>query len=55
MAAPRKYRDEVRERAIRLVCDLVDDDPDGMTVTGASRNVGLKPAAFAAVAATMLT
>src|SRR3954462_14144085 len=41
MAAPRKYPDEVRERAIRLVRDLVDsDDEDGMSVTGACRRVG---------------
>ena len=41
MAAPRKYPDEVRERAIRLVRDLVDSpDDDAMTVTGACRRVG---------------
>jgi transposase len=40
MAAPRKYPDEVRERAIRLVRDLVDSDEDGVTVTGACRRVG---------------
>jgi transposase len=40
MAAPRKYLDEVRERAIRLVRDLVDNRDDAMTVTGACRRVG---------------
>jgi transposase len=40
MAAPRKYPDEVRERAIRLVRDLVDSDEDGISVTGACRRVG---------------
>ena len=40
MAAPRKYPDEVRDRAIRLVRDLVDGDEDAMTVTGACRRVG---------------
>jgi transposase len=35
MSAPRKYPEELRERAIRLVCDLVEDDPDAMSVTGA--------------------
>jgi transposase len=40
MAAPRKYPDEVRERAIRLVRDLVDSGEDGVTVTGACRRVG---------------
>ena len=40
MAAPRKYPDEVRERAVRLVRDLVDDPDDPVTVTGACRRVG---------------
>ncbi len=40
MAAPRKYPDEVRDRAIRLVRDLVDSPDDAMTVTGACRRVG---------------
>jgi transposase len=40
MAAPRKYPDEVRERAIRLVRDLVDGDDEAMTVTGACRRLG---------------
>jgi transposase len=40
MAAPRKYPEEVRERAVRLVRDLVDDPDDAMTVTGACRRVG---------------
>src|SRR4051794_39790913 len=40
MAAPRKYPDEVRDRAIRLVRDLVDSPDEAMTVTGACRRVG---------------
>ena len=40
MAAPRKYPDEVRERAIRLVRDLVDDEDEATTVTGACRRIG---------------
>jgi transposase len=40
MAAPRKYPDEVRDRAIRLVRDLVDGEDPSMTVTGACRRVG---------------
>ncbi len=41
MAAPRKYPDEVRERAVRLVRDLVDDDEDeATTVTGSCRRIG---------------
>jgi transposase len=40
MAAPRKYPDEVRERAIRRVRDLVERDEDAITVTGACRRVG---------------
>ena len=40
MAAPRKYPDEVRERAIRLVRDLVESDEDAISVTGACRRVG---------------
>jgi transposase len=40
MAAPRKYPDEVRDRAIRLVRDLVDSPDDAITVTGACRRVG---------------
>lgn len=27
MAAPRKYPDELRERAIRMVMDLLEEDP----------------------------
>ena len=38
--AARKYPDEVRVRSIRLVRDLVEEDPDGTTVTGACRRVG---------------
>jgi transposase len=40
MSAPRKYPEEVRERAIRLVRDLVDDGDGTITVTGACRRVG---------------
>ena len=40
MAAPRKYPDEVRERAVRLVRDLVEDPDDPVTVAGACRRVG---------------
>jgi transposase len=40
MSAPRKYPEEVRERAIRLVRDLVDDSDGAITVTGACRRVG---------------
>ena len=40
MPAPRKYPDELRRRAIRLVRDLVDDEGEGLSVTAASRRVG---------------
>jgi transposase len=40
MPAPRKYPDELRARAIRLVRDLVDDESEGLSVTVASRRVG---------------
>ena len=40
MSAPRKYPDEVRDRAIRLVRDLVDDEDEAITVTGACRRIG---------------
>ena len=40
MSAPRKYPEEVRERAVRLVRDLVDDSDGDVTVTGACRRVG---------------
>ena len=39
MGAPRKYPDEVRERAVRLVADLVADD-GGMSGNAACREVG---------------
>ncbi len=39
MPAPRKYPDELRDRAVRLTNDLVDG-PDGTSVTGACRRVG---------------
>jgi hypothetical protein len=35
VAASKKYPDEVRERAIRLVRNLVHSGEDGLTVTGA--------------------
>lgn len=40
MSAPRKYPEEVRDRAIRLVRDLVEDSEGDLTVTGACRRVG---------------
>jgi transposase len=40
MGAPRKYPDEVRDRAVRLVRDLVEEDSAGATVSGACRRVG---------------
>jgi len=40
MSAPRKYPEEVRERAMRLVRDLVEDSEGDLTVTGACRRVG---------------
>ena len=39
MPAPRKYPDELRERAIRLVMDLVED-PGGPSINGACLRVG---------------
>lgn len=39
MPAPRKYPDELRERAIRFAYDLVDG-PDKLSVNGACRRVG---------------
>ena len=39
MPAPRKYPDELRDRAIRFACDLVDG-PDKLSVNGACRRVG---------------
>ncbi len=39
MAAPRKYPDELRERAIRLAIDLVGGEP-AFSVTAACRRVG---------------
>ena len=39
MPAPRKYPDELRDRAVRLTNDLVDG-LDGTSVTGACRRVG---------------
>ena len=39
MPAPRKYPDELRERAIRLVMDLVEE-PGGPSINGACLRVG---------------
>jgi transposase len=39
MAAPRKYPDELRERSIRLVMDLVEA-PGGPSINGACLRVG---------------
>jgi transposase len=39
MGAPRKYPEEVRERAVRLVHDLVENE-DGMSINAACRRVG---------------
>jgi transposase len=40
MAAPRKYPEEVRDRAVRLVRDLVEDSGGDLSVTTACRRVG---------------
>jgi len=40
MSAPQKYPAEVRDRAIRLVDDLLADDQLQLSVTGACRRVG---------------
>ena len=40
MPAPKKYPDEVRDRAIRLVEDLLADPRAELSVTGACRRVG---------------
>ena len=40
MTAPRKYPEEVRDRAVRLVRDLVEDPQESTTVTAACRRVG---------------
>ena len=40
MSAPRKYPEEVRERAVRLVRDLVEDSDGDLSVTTACRRVG---------------
>jgi transposase len=40
MSAPQKYPPEVRDRAIRLVDDLLADDQPQLSVTGACRRVG---------------
>jgi transposase len=40
MSAPQKYPPEVRDRAIRLVDDLLADEQLQLSVTGACRRVG---------------
>jgi transposase len=40
MSAPRKYPPEVRDRAVRLVHDLLADEQLQLSVTGACRRVG---------------
>ena len=39
MGAPRKYPDEVRDRAVRLVADLVADE-EGLSGNAACRRIG---------------
>ncbi len=40
MAAPRKYPDEMRDRAVRLVADLIEDPELQLSVTAACTRVG---------------
>ena len=40
MPAPRKYPDELRDRAIRLVQDLLADPEVEVSITGACQRVG---------------
>jgi transposase len=40
MAAPRKYNDEMRDRAVRLVQDMVTDEELQLSVTAACTRVG---------------
>lgn len=40
MPAPRKYPDEMRDRAVRLVADLIDDPELQLSVTAACTRVG---------------
>ncbi len=51
MAAPRKYPDELRERAIRFALDLVEG-PEKLSVNAAGKRVGeqlgIVPAFFTA-------
>ncbi len=44
MAAPRKYPDEMRDRAVRLVADRVDDPELQLSLTAACTRVGGDPA-----------
>lgn len=41
MPAPRKYPDELRDRAIRLVQDLLTDPEVEVSTTGACQRVGV--------------
>jgi transposase len=40
MPAPRKYNDEMRDRAVRLVMDMVNDPELQLSVTAACTRVG---------------
>ncbi len=40
MPAPRKYPDELRDRAVRLVADLVDDAELQLSITAGCTRVG---------------
>lgn len=40
MAAPRRYPDEMRDRSVRLVADLVEDPELQLSVTAACTRVG---------------
>lgn len=40
MPAPRKYPDEVRQRGVRLVTDLLEDPAEDISVNVACRRVG---------------
>jgi transposase len=40
MPAPRKYNDEMRDRAVRLVQDMVSDEELQLSVTAACTRVG---------------
>jgi transposase len=40
MPAPRKYNDEMRDRAVRLVMDMVNDEELQLSITAACGRVG---------------